>query len=193
MTICTWELNKILILKTKLTSELCSPNRKKAEARKTGGVPPPRPLTAAEELNSNKPVAEDIPRRHPPVHQMHPAFVSTPYSDFASYGSLKYSETESSSASEEEEDETLSAATEWDPERPREVCLNIMYSYWQFSTHSHSSPLGWILDFVMYTEVMRRTNGQITCTLLSFNRAWLGIMRRGLLPPQHSSTQWDFH
>lgn len=48
-----------------------------------------------------------------------------PTSDFASYGSLKYSETKSS-LSQEEEDETLSAATEWDSERPREVCLNIV-------------------------------------------------------------------
>ncbi|KAK0138495.1 hypothetical protein N1851_024973 [Merluccius polli] len=49
---------------------------------------------------------------------VNPAAVSIPYSDLASDGSSKYSETESFPASQEEEDdeETLSAATGRDPE-----------------------------------------------------------------------------
>ena len=39
-----------------------------------------------------------------------------------------------------------------DPEGPTEVCLNIMYSYWQCSTHSIY--IEWNLEFDIYTEVM---------------------------------------
>ena len=70
---------------------------------------------------------------------VNPAAVSIPYSDLASDVSSKYSETESFPASQEEEEEkTLSAATGRDPKGPTEVCPNIMYSYWQCSTHSYS-------------------------------------------------------
>ena len=57
---------------------------------------------------------------------VNPAAVSIPYSDLASDGSSKYSETKSFPASQEEDDdeeeETLSAATGRDPEGPTEVC-----------------------------------------------------------------------
>ncbi|KAK0142221.1 hypothetical protein N1851_020108 [Merluccius polli] len=119
---------------------------KKAEARKTGGGPPPPPLTEAEELalsqNRGRPVAEGIPGGsssesvtpqdtivdgviclvQPPTETVNPAAVSIPYSDLASDGSSKYSETDYFPASQEEEDddETLSAATGRDPEGPTE-------------------------------------------------------------------------
>nr|XP_020442595.1 uncharacterized protein LOC109952078 isoform X2 [Monopterus albus] len=52
-------------LKMKYKNIIQTANRKKAEARKTGGGPAPPPLTHAEEmalsLNTGKPVAEGIP------------------------------------------------------------------------------------------------------------------------------------
>ncbi|XP_078797709.1 uncharacterized protein LOC144989335 isoform X2 [Oryzias latipes] len=52
-------------LKMKYKNIIQSANRKKAEARKTGGGPAPPPLTTAEEmalsLNTGRPVAEGIP------------------------------------------------------------------------------------------------------------------------------------
>ena len=74
----------------------------------------------------------------PPTETIvNPAAVRIPYSDLASDGSSKYSETVSFPASQDNDDddddddeETLSAATGRDPEGPTEVCiLNIMYSY----------------------------------------------------------------
>ncbi|KAK0132184.1 hypothetical protein N1851_033019 [Merluccius polli] len=73
---------------------------------------------------------------YPPTHQLwmvssvNPAAVSIPYSDLASDGSSKDSETESFPASQEEEDddeETLSAATGRDPEGPTELSVKELY------------------------------------------------------------------
>ncbi|XP_058503439.1 uncharacterized protein LOC131471124 [Solea solea] len=124
-------------LKMKHKNIIQKANRKKAEAQKTGGGPPPPPLTEAEELALSqyrgRPVAEGIPGGsssepvtpqdtsayirfvdgvfclvQPPTETIvNPAAVSIPYSDLASDGSSKYSETVSFPASQEEEEEEV--------------------------------------------------------------------------------------
>ncbi|XP_059215854.1 uncharacterized protein LOC131993817 [Centropristis striata] len=137
-------------LKMKHKNIIQKANRKKAEARKTGGGPPPPPLTEAEELalsqNRGRPVAEGIPggsSSEPVIPQDTSAYIR--FVDGVICLAQPPTEAIANPAAEEEEaeeedddEETLSAATGRDPEGPTEVCLNIMYSYWQCSTHSYS-------------------------------------------------------
>ncbi|CAL8352003.1 unnamed protein product [Boreogadus saida] len=69
-------------MKMKYKNIVQTANRKKAEARKTGGGPPPAPLTVAEEMalsqQSMRPVAEGIPggsSSDPPTPQDRSAFI----------------------------------------------------------------------------------------------------------------------
>ncbi|XP_029366190.1 tachykinin receptor 1a isoform X2 [Echeneis naucrates] len=124
-------------------------DRKKAEARKTGGGLLPPSLTEAEELALSqireRQVAEGIPgvsSSEPVTPQDTSAYIR--FVDGVICIVQPPTETIEHSAAEEEEEEndddeeTLSVATGRDAERLSEVCLNIMHSYWQCSTHSHS-------------------------------------------------------
>ncbi|KAK0155341.1 hypothetical protein N1851_002298 [Merluccius polli] len=122
-------------LKMKHKNIIQNANRKKAEARKTGGGPPPPRLTEAEELalsqNRGRPVAEGIPGGR--------SSESVTPQDTIVDGVICLVQPPTETTEEEEDnEETLSAATGRDPEGPTEVCPNIMYSYWQCSTHSYS-------------------------------------------------------
>lgn len=58
-------MSNAVFIQCSFSFDVSSANRKKAEARKTGGGPAPPPLTNAEEmalsLNTGRPVAEGIP------------------------------------------------------------------------------------------------------------------------------------
>ncbi|KAK0156538.1 hypothetical protein N1851_000158 [Merluccius polli] len=138
-------------LKMKHKNIIQNANRKKAEARKTGGGPPPPPLTEAEELalsqNRGRPVAEGIPGGsssesvtpqdtivdgviclvQPPTETtVNPAAVSIPYSDLASDGSSKYSETEYFPASQEEDDDEMRKLPQGEIRRGLLKCVLIL-------------------------------------------------------------------
>ncbi|KAI7803053.1 putative myb/SANT-like DNA-binding domain-containing protein 4-like [Triplophysa rosa] len=114
-------------MKMKYKNIIQSANRKRAEARKTGGGPAPPPLTDAEEmalsLNTGRPVAEGIPggsSSEPVTPQDTSAYII--YSD----GNVNLVEplitTEPQSVDEGDE-ETLSA----DTERPTELPVKELY------------------------------------------------------------------
>ncbi|XP_028456304.1 uncharacterized protein LOC114570260 [Perca flavescens] len=113
-------------LKMKYKNIVQTANRKKAEARRTGGGPAPPPLTEAEELalsqNAGRPVAEGIPggssSSKPATSQDTSAFIR--YSDGVLTLVDPHVTAEVLEAKETDEEDTLSAATERDPERPTE-------------------------------------------------------------------------
>ncbi|XP_067451980.1 uncharacterized protein [Thunnus thynnus] len=112
-------------LKMKYKNIVQTANRKKADARKTGGGPAPPPLTEAEELalsqNVGRPVAEGIPggsSSSEPTPQDTSAFIK--YSDGA-ICLVDPPHATTDLVTDEEDEETVSAAfTEVDTERPIE-------------------------------------------------------------------------
>ncbi|XP_034566581.1 uncharacterized protein LOC117831812 isoform X2 [Notolabrus celidotus] len=112
-------------LRMKYKNIVQTANRKKADARKTGGGPAPPPLTEAEALaliqNCGRPATEGIPggsSSSEPTPQDTSAFIT--YSDGA-ICLVEPPHATTDLVTEEEYEETLSAAfTEGEPERPIE-------------------------------------------------------------------------
>ncbi|XP_075327303.1 uncharacterized protein LOC142384881 [Odontesthes bonariensis] len=136
-------------LKMKYKNIVQTANRKKADARKTGGGPAPPPLTEAEELalsqNFGRPVAEGIPggsSSSESTPQDTRTFIK--YSD----GALRLVEPPEATTDLVPDEETMSAAfTEGDPERsiesmaeqqqegPSTSTAQIDTVRWMFSKH----------------------------------------------------------
>ncbi|KAF1380253.1 hypothetical protein PFLUV_G00184910 [Perca fluviatilis] len=108
-------------LKMKYKNIVQTANRKKAEARRTGGGPAPPPLIEAEELawsrNEGRPVAEGIPGGS---SSSEPATSQDINCDGVLTLVDPHVTAEVLEAEETDEEDTLSAATERDPERPTE-------------------------------------------------------------------------
>ncbi|KAK0149310.1 hypothetical protein N1851_004486 [Merluccius polli] len=106
-------------LKMKYKNIVQTANRKKADARKTGGGPAPPPLTVAEEMalshNTGRPVAEGIPGGSSSSE-------CTPQ-DTNSDGAICLVEEPPHATTylDDEDEETVSAFTDGDPVRPIEV------------------------------------------------------------------------
>ncbi|CAB1428116.1 unnamed protein product [Pleuronectes platessa] len=110
-------------MKMKYKNIVQTANRKKAEARKTGGGPPPAALTEAEEMalsqQSMRPVAEGIPggsSSDPPTPQDRSAFIRVTDGVIA----LLEPDALTNLHAIEDDGETLSAAFEREEERPIE-------------------------------------------------------------------------